>query len=142
MTTIVNSGYAQSFNMFPSGCVFIGMVQGTGAAIPVIPTTVFSATSSKGFMSRANNQVSSVAGDITRGTAGVYTIKFLISFPVVFDVSVNIWGPNGTWSSVLDYNETTRILSFNTWAAGGAAADLAATEFAHFTVLGQMSAYQ
>jgi hypothetical protein len=142
MTQIVNAGFTQAFNMFPSGCVLVGLIQGAGAAAPVVAPTTFSATSSKGFMSQLNNFVSTVAGDIVRSGVGVYTVKFRASLPVNFDITANVWGPNGTWSSIVDFNPTTGILSFKTFAAAGAAADLAATEFVHFTVIGQLTSYQ
>jgi hypothetical protein len=66
-------------------------------------------------------------------------MKLKDGIPVVLDVCPDVWGPNGTKASLLDYNPTTRILSFNTWTVAGAAVDLAATEFARFTILGQLS---
>jgi len=135
------SGYDVSYLMSPEGCTFWGQVQGAGAAAPTIPTTVFSATSSKGYMSAANNFVSSVAGDITRSGVGQYTVKFKDSLPVCLDCSINIWGPSGIWATTVDYNPTTRVLTFLTWAAGGAAADLTTNDHAKFTFTGQMSVF-
>jgi hypothetical protein len=135
------SGYTESYVMSPESCTLYGMVQGAGAAAPVIPTMVFSGTSSKGYMSAANNFVSSVAGDITRSGVGVYTMKLKDGLPVVFDISPNVWGPTGTWSTVSDYNPSTRVISILVWAPGGAAADLAATEFLHLTITGQLSVF-
>jgi hypothetical protein len=133
------SPYSESFNMSLEACSFVGMVQGAGAAAPVIPTTVQSTTSSKSWLSAANNFVSSTAGDIVRSGVGVYTIKLKDGLPVVFDISPAVWGPSGTWATISDYNPTTRVISVLTWAAGGAAADLAATEFLHLTISGQMT---
>lgn len=135
------SPYDVSYQMSPEVCNFIACVQGAGAAAPVIPTTVFSATSSKGYMTAANNFASGVAGDIVRSGVGVYTVKLKDGLPVVIDLGANVWGPNGTWATILDYNPTTRVVSVNTWAAGGAAADLAATEFLRLSITGQMSVF-
>lgn len=127
----------ESFTTVVEQVTVYGKVQGAGAAAPVIPTATVSTTSSKTFMQRSANFVSQTAGDITRSGVGVYTAKFRQLPPIVIDVGVNIMGPNGTWSTVLDVNPSTRVVSFNTWAAGGAAADLAATEFLTFTIQGQ-----
>lgn len=139
MSIPVTSPFTQSFNFFPNGAVMVGCVQGNTTNPPTIPTTTISTSSSKGFMQKLTNKVSTVSGDITRSGVGVYTLKFSEGLPIVLDISVNVWGPSGTWASVTDYNESTRVLSFQTFAAGGAAADLATTEFAHITVLGQMA---
>lgn len=135
------SPYLESFQMSPEVCSFAACVQGAGAAAPVIPTTTFSATSSKGFMSAQNNFASGTAGDITRSGVGQYTVKFKDGLPVVLDISVNVWGPSGTWATMVDYNPTTRIATVLVWAAGGAAADLAATEFLRFSITGQLSKF-
>jgi len=135
------SGNTESYNMSPEACTFVAMWQGAGAAIPVIPPTLFSATSSKGFMSAQNNFASGVAGDITRAGVGQYTMKLKDGLPVNLDISPNVWGPSGTWATIVDYNPTTRIVTVLVWAAGGAAADLAATEFLRLTINGQMSVF-
>jgi len=143
------TGFAttESFASITDLIVFFGCLQGAAAAAPVVPTTTISLTSSKGFMQATTNIISKVASDTTRSGVGVYTTKFRnvagtqTGLPaIVLDVTVNVWGPNGTWATVLDFNPTTGVLSFNTFAAGGAAADLAATEFVHFTFTCQNSA--
>lgn len=133
--------YAESYQMGPEVCSFLACVQGAGAAAPVIPPTAFSGSSSKGYMTAANNFASGVAGDIVRTGVGVYTVKLKDGLPVVLDISPNVWGPSGTWATILDYNPQTRVVSVNTWAAGGAAADLAATEFLRLGIIGQMSVF-
>jgi hypothetical protein len=127
--------------MSPEATTFMAMVQGAGAAAPVIPSTVHSNTTAKLQATAANNFASGVAGDITRSGVGVYTIKLKDGLPEILDIGPNVWGPNGTWSTILDYNPQTRVVSVNTWAAGGAAADLAATEMLRLTISGQMSVF-
>lgn len=135
------SPYDVGGNMSPDACSFVACVQGAGAAAPVIPTAVFSGTSAKGYMTAANNFASAVAGDITRAGVGQYTIKLKDGLPVNLDIAPNVWGPSGTWATIVDYNPTTRVVSILVWAAGGAAADLAATEFLRLSVAGQLSVY-
>lgn len=135
------SPYSESFTMSPEVTTFFGLIQGAGAAPPVIPTTVFSGTSSKGYMTAANNYVSGIAGDITRTGAGQYTVKFKDSIPVMVDITTNVWGPNGTWSTMVDYNPTTRVATLLVFAPAGTAVDLAATEFLRFTATGQFSVF-
>jgi hypothetical protein len=137
--------YAQSFQTVIQQITFYGMLQGAGAAAPVYPTNVVSTTSSKGFMQKSTNIISPTAADTTRAGTGSYTTKVLTAArkalvglpPIMLDVTSNVWGPSGTWASNVDYNPTTGVLTFLTFAAGGAAADLAATEFVHFTFTAQ-----
>lgn len=133
------SGYTESYVMFPEACTVMACVQGAGAAPPVIPPTTFSATSSKGYMSAANNFA--LTGGIGRTGVGAYTVTLKDGLPVVLDIGVSIWGPNGTWGTISDYNPTTRVATILVFAAGGAAADLAATEFLRLTFTGQMSVF-
>lgn len=137
------NAFLQAFVTIQQQIVFYGMLKGAGAAAPVFPPTTISTTSAKGFMQNSTNFISPTAADTTRSGVGVYTTKFRYvgtptgAPPIMLDVTVNVWGPSGTWASVTDYNPTTGVLSFQTFAAGGAAADLAATEFVHFTFTAQ-----
>ncbi len=135
------SEYRQYASMSPDSVTFNGLIQGAGAAIPVVAPTTFSATSAKGYATLANNFVSRVATDITRSGVGAYTVKFVDSIPVVFDIDANVWGPNGTTATISDYNPTTRVVTLLTWGPTGTAADLAATEVLRFTVWGQLSVF-
>lgn len=131
------SGYSESYNMSPEAMTFIAVLQGAGAAQPVIPPTTYSTTSSKGYCSAANN----FAASATRSGVGQYTMTLKDGCPVALDVAPNVWGPNGTWATISDYNPSTKVLTFFTWAAGGAAADLAATEFVRFSFACQASTF-
>jgi hypothetical protein len=135
------SPYAESFQMSPEVVTFFGSVQGAGAAIPVIPTTTQSTTSSIQPMTAANNYVSGTSGDITRSGVGVYTLKLKDSIPVILDIAPNIWGTDGKWCQITDYNPTTRIVSLKVFAAAGAAADLASTDNLKLTITGQLSVF-
>ena len=135
------SEYKNMASMSPETVTFNGLIQGAGAAAPVVAPTTFSSTSSKGYASIANNYVSRVATDITRSGVGAYTVKFVDSIPVVFDIDANVWGPNGTTATISDYNPSTRTVTILTWSVVGAAADLAATEFLRFTIWGQLSVF-
>lgn len=119
--------------------IFFGSVQGAGAAAPTIPTTVFSSTSSILYMAAEDNFVSGVAGDIVRSGAGVYTIKLKDGIPIVFDIVPMIWGTDGKWAQMTDYNPSTRILTVKTFNAAGAAADIATTDTLKLTILGRLS---
>lgn len=132
------SPYSESFTLAREQITAYGSVQGAGAAAPVIPTTVFSATSSIGWQSVLDNFVSGVAGDIARSGVGLYTVKFKENIPVILDITVNVWGPNGNYATNTDYNPTTRILSFKTFQPNGTAADIAATDFVKFTITGKL----
>lgn len=131
--------YSESFTSCLEQATIFGLIQGAGAAVPVVAGITFSASSSKSFMPRTVNWISLIAADITRSGVGVYTAKLVDSLPYVIDITPAVWGPSGTWASIVDYNPTTRVISFQTFAAGGAAADLAATEFLRFTVTGSQT---
>lgn len=131
--------YSESFTISREVITAFGAVQGAGAAAPTIPSTTFSATSSLNWMSVINNFVSAVAGDITRSGVGIYTVKFKDNIPVIFDVTVNVWGTTGLWSQNTDYNATTRVLTFNVRASGGALADMTTSDFAKFTITGSLA---
>lgn len=135
------SGYVESYMMSPETCTFFAKVQGAGAAAPVIPSTAFSATTSINNMTAANNFASGVAGDIVRTGVGVYTVKLKDGLPVILDIAPDVWGTDGKWAQMTDYNPQTRVISVKTFAAGGAAADLAATDFLAFTITGQLSVF-
>lgn len=126
--------YAMSRNML----TFFGSVQGAGAAAPVIPTTTLSPTSSIQPMKAEDNFVSPVAGDITRSGVGVYTIKLKDGIPYVLDIGCPVWGTDGKYAQITDYNPTTRVISVKTFSAGGAAADLAATDNLKLAIVGRM----
>ncbi len=128
---------------YPSGCMsydtitFFGSVQGAGAAAPTIPTTTLSKTSSIQPMKAEDNFVSAVAGDIVRSGAGVYTIKLKDSIPVVLDIQPNVWGTDGKWAQLTDYDPSTRIISIKSYNAAGAATDLATTDNLKLTIIGR-----
>lgn len=122
--------------------VFYAKIQGAGAAAPVRAPTTFSATSSIGYMHASNNFVSLTATDITRVSAGVYTMKLRDGLPVILNISGDVWGPAATSKNLViqDYNPTTRVVSFTTnLESTGAATDLAAADFAVFEIKGQKS---
>jgi|SRR5882757_6423291 len=131
--------YSESFTSVLEQCTLYGLIQGAGAAAPVVAPITASSTSSKSFMPRSVNWISLVATDITRSGVGVYTAKFIDGLPYVMDITPAVWGPSGTWGSIVDYNPTTRVVSFQTFAAGGSAGDLASTEFLRFTVTGALT---
>lgn len=119
---------------------FYAKIQGAGAAAPVRAPTTFSATSSIGFMHASNNFCSAVATDITRASAGVYTMKLRDGLPVMLNISGDVWGPAATSKNLViqDYNPTTRVVSFTTnLETTGAATDLAAADFVVFELKGQ-----
>lgn len=119
---------------------FYAKIQGAGAAPPVKAPTTFSATSSIGFMHASNNFCSAVATDITRVSAGVYTMKLRDGLPVMLNISGDVWGPAATSKNLViqDYNPTTRVVSFTTnLETTGAATDLAAADFVVFELKGQ-----
>lgn len=129
----------QVYAMPQEMCTFFASVQGNGAAIPVIPTTTLSTTSSIQPMTAADNFASGVAGDIVRSGVGVYTIKLKDGVPVVLDIDPNVWGTDGKWAQMTDYNPATRIMSVKVFSAAGAAADLAGTDNLKFTIYGRLS---
>lgn len=117
--------------------IFFAKVQGAGAAVPVRCPTTVSSTSFKGFMHASNNFVSITASDITRSGAGVYTAKLRDSCPVIDQIVPELNGTDGKWCQVTDYNPTTKVISFQTFSAVGAATDIASTDFITFTLYGQ-----
>lgn len=133
------SKYTDGGCMSVDTITFFGSVQGAGAAAPVIPTSVLSATSSIQPMKPQDNFISSVAGDIVRSGVGVYTAKLKDGVPVIFDISANVWGTDGKFAQITDYNPTTRVISFKTYSSVGAAADLAATDNVKFAIVGSNS---
>lgn len=131
-----------AYAMSPEQIMLYAKIQGAGAAAPVRVPTTYSATSSIGFMHASNNFVSTVATDITRASAGVYTMKLKDGLPVILDIVPKIWGPAATAKYVVvqDYNPTTRVLSFTVnLESTNAATDLAAADFVTFTIVGQKS---
>jgi len=121
------------------GCVMFGSVQGAGAAIPVIPTTTLSVSSSIQPMTAADNMVSGTAGDITRSGVGVYTLKLKEALPVILDIYPDVWGTDGKRAQVTDYVPNTRILSVKVYTAAGVAADLASTDNLKLVIFGRLS---
>lgn len=123
--------------------VFYAKIQGAGAAAPVRAPTTFSATSSAGFLHASNNFISLTAADITRAGVGDYTAKLRDSVPVVIDIDGRIWSTTAATAKdvyIRDYNPTTRVITFGTnLTTSGAVADLAATDFLVFTIVGQKS---
>lgn len=131
--------YSEAFTSCLEQAVIYGMIQGAGAAPPVVAPITFSATSSKGFMPRTVNWVSLTSGDITRGGVGVYTVKLVDGLPYVIDIAANVMGAAGSWATVQDYNPTTRVITVTTFAAAGAAYELTATDFLRFTITGSQT---
>ena len=129
--------------MPPEFVTYFGLIQGAGAAVPVVPAAPSSPrfgaiTSVKGLMTAANNYVAS----LTRVSAGVYTAVLKDGVPEILDIDPNVWGTDGKQCQIQDYNPQTKTLSFAVFSAAGAAAtDLAATDFVHFTFSGQYSVY-
>jgi hypothetical protein len=118
--------------------VFFAKVQGQGAAAPIRCPTTVSATSWRSFMLASNNFVSTVATDITRSGVGVYTAKLRDTFPSILDIDAGVAGNDGKQIQVTDYNPSTQVISFTTYAmVGGAAVDLASTDFVTFTISAQ-----
>lgn len=117
-------------------------IQGAGAAAPVRAPITPSSTSSIGWMYASNNYCSLVATDITRASAGVYTMKLRDGLPVILNISGDVWGPAATAKNLVvqDYNPTTRVVSFTTnLESTGAATDIAAADFVVFEIKGQKS---
>jgi hypothetical protein len=115
-----------------------GCVQGAVGAAPVIPSTVTSGTSSIGWMSALDNFISGVAADLVRTGAGVYTVKLKDNIPVILDIIPTLWGADGKQVQMTDYNPTTRVLSFKTFTSAGIAADIVATDFIRFVIIGKL----
>lgn len=132
------SPYAVS-DISPETCHTQACVQGAGAAAPVIPSTVHSNTSSIGYMTAANNQA--LAGGIVRTGVGAYTITLKNKLPEILHIDPTVWGPNGTTATIADYNQTTKVVTVLTWAPGGAAVDLANTEFLRLALKGQTTVF-
>ena len=140
----MNESENASYAMPREQITFFAKIQGAGAAAPVRAPTLFSATSSAGFMHASNNYVSLVAADITRSGVGAYTAKLRDSVPVVNDVDGRVFATSGAAAAkdvyVIDYNPTTRVITFGTnLATTGAAVDLLSTDFLVFTITGQKS---
>jgi hypothetical protein len=128
-----------SYVMHRDMCTMYAMVQGAGAAAPVLPTTVLSLSSSIQPALPCDNFASNVAGDITRSGVGLYTIKLKEALPVILDIGVSLWGTDGKWAQMTDYNPQTRVVTVKVYAAGGAAADLAATDNLKLSVVGRLT---
>ena len=128
---------AVSFVMSRDQVTFFASVQGAGAAAPTIPTTTLSTTSSIQPMKAEDNFA--LTGGIARSGVGTYTITLKDGIPYVFDIGVAVWGTDGKWGQMTDYNPATRVISVKTYAAGGAAADLAATDNLKLTIVGRLT---
>ncbi len=133
------SGYNQLQSMSQDTCFVFGSVQGAGAAIPVIPTTTLSTTSSIQPMTAQDNFISGTAGDITRSGAGVYTLKLKDGLPIILNITADVWGTDGKFAQLTDYNPSTRVVSIKTYTAAGVAADLASTDNLKLTIIGRLS---
>jgi hypothetical protein len=118
-------------------------ITGAGAAAPVRSSTTFSATASSAFMHASHNFVSLTAADITRAGVGDYTVKLRDGLPVVLDIDARCWSTTAAGAKdvyIREYNPTTRVITFGTnLATTGAVADLAATDFVVFTIVGTKS---
>lgn len=124
--------------------VFYAKIQGQGAAAPIRAPSTFSATSMASYMHASNNYVSPVAADITRSGVGAYTAKLRDGLPVVLDIDGRVNATTGAAAAkdvyVVDYNPTTRVITFGTnLATTGAAVDLLTTDFLTFVISGQKS---
>jgi hypothetical protein len=138
----MNSSESLAYAMSPEHITFYAKIQGTGATPPVRAPTTFSATSAIGYMAASNNWCSTVATDITRASAGVYTMKLRDSTANVLGINADVWCPQATSKSAIiqDYNPTTRVLSFTvTLDSTNAPTDLAAADFVIFEIKGQKS---
>lgn len=94
-------------------------------------------------MHASNNFAPLVATDITRAGVGDYTMKLRDGLPVVLDIDARVWSNSAATAKdiyIRDYNPTTRVITFGTnLATTGAVADLAATDFVVFTIVGMKS---
>lgn len=121
--------------------VMFGKLQGAGAAAPVRAPTTFSATSMATYMHSSNNFISTTVV-CTRSGVGAYTATLSDGLPVVLDVDGRVFATTGAAAAkdvyVVDYNPTTRVITFGTnLATTGAAADLLSTDYLVFTITGQ-----
>ncbi len=138
----MNQSENVSYAMPPEQITFYAKIQGAGAAAAVRAPTTYSATSSIGFMHASNNFAPTVATDIVRTGAGAYTMKLRDSLPVILNITAECWGPAATGKDIVivDYNPTTRVLTFGSnLESTGAATDLAAADFVIFTIIGMKS---
>ena len=138
------NAYALSYTTMAEQITMYGMLQGQGAAAPIIPPTATSNTSSAGFCQASLNCLSTTASDHVRTSAGNYTTKIQPTTPtrvppLIFDVGINVWGTTGLWASIVDFNPSTGVLTFKTFSAAGSATDMATTDFAHLTFTCQQS---
>lgn len=135
----MNQSENLAFSMCFEQVTMFAKIQGAGAAAPVRAPTTFSATSMAGFMPASCNFVSTVAADITRSGVGAYTAKLRDGFPVVLDIDGRVNATTGAAAAkdvyIVDYNPTTRVITFGTnLATTGAVVDLLSTDFLTFTI--------
>lgn len=136
----MNNSETVAFSMSQEHITFYAKIQGAGAAAPIRCPTTFSATSAIGYMAASNNYCSTIATDITRSGAGVYTMKLRDSSANILGINADVWGPQATSKSAIvqDYNPTTKVLSFTvTLDSSNAPTDLAAADFVIFEIKGQ-----
>lgn len=136
----MNNSENLAWSMSQEHITYYAKIQGAGAAAPVRAPTLFSATSAIGYMAASNNYAPTVATDITRSGAGVYTMKLRDASANILGINADVWGPQATSKSVIiqDYNPSTRVLSFTvTLDSTNAATDLAAADFVIFEIKGQ-----
>lgn len=134
----MNQSENPAYGMPAELVIFFARVTGAGAAAPVRSSTVFSNTSWKGFMFASNNFVSTVATDIARSGAGVYTAKLRDVTGHVIEIIPTLAGTDGKQIQIQDYNHSTQTISFSVWNVTGAAlTDLASTDEVTFTIFGQ-----
>jgi hypothetical protein len=126
-----------SYVMHRDMCTMYAMVQGAGAAAPVIPTTVLSLTSSIQPALAQDNFAA--AGGVARSGVGLYTITLKEALPLILDIGLSIWGLDGKWGQITDYNPQTRVVTLKVYAAAGAAADLAATDNMKLSIIGRLN---
>lgn len=113
--------------------MFIALA-GAGASAPTVPANGDSPPS---FPTIANVPLSRVTAEApARSGVGVYTCTLDDKYKAkqFLCMSVDIIGTAGLWGQVSNYNATTRVITFRTFAAGGAATDLAVGDLAVISI--------
>jgi hypothetical protein len=108
-------------------------VMGNGAAAPVAPPGLnipFVDGSTFDFPVKANALSRNAAEVPTRSGVGLYVVTYDIAFtiPQIHTCLAEVFGASGVWGQIAAWNAATRQISVRTFAAGGAAVDLLATD--------------
>jgi len=127
--------------MSPETIIFYALVQGAGAATPVIPAPPTFPRGSVTTVKTVATKMNNYAASTTRSGVGVYTVVLSDGLPEILDIIPNVWGTDGKRAQIQDYNPVTRTISVTVFTAAGAAADLAATDVLRFTIAGQFSIF-